>query len=243
MVDRIKGVLLCGGEGTRLRPLTFAMNKHLVRVGDKPMAEYPLLKMIEAGIREVLIVCGGEKFAGLVRYFGSGKRWNVEITYKIQDEVGGIAQALGLARSFIDGCKVLVLLGDNIWNADISSHVELFRQSSYEKCLLFSTSVKNPGEYGVLQYDEKTGSAIDVLEKPKDPPSNDILAGIYLYGPEVFDIIKTLKPSQRNELEISDVNRYYLRGRMAKVVKLTGFWKDCGKFDSLKEAEALLSDD
>lgn len=231
----LKGVLLCGGEGTRLRPLTEVVNKHLVRVIDRPMAEYPLLRMIEAGIDDILIVTGGENFAGVCKYFGSGSKWKIRINYAVQDRAGGIAEALGLARTFAGKDKIMVCLGDNIWSMNLSTVLGC----KFPDCLLFSIQSKTPERFGVLEFD-RNGSAIDVIEKPQEFISDRILAGIYIYGPGVFDIIKDLKPSGRGELEISDVNRYYVIRGDARIIEMDGWWTDCGSIDTLLQAEELI---
>lgn len=230
-----KGVLLCGGEGTRLRPLTEVVNKHLVRVLDRPMAEYPLLKMVEAGIKEILIVTGGENFAGVCKYFGSGSKWAIKINYAIQDKAGGIAEALSLAKTFVGNSNLLVCLGDNIWNMNISEHVDRF---PFCDCVLFTIITKTPERFGVIKYEH--GIPVDVIEKPKDLVSTEAVAGIYCYKPDVFNVINDLKPSARGELEISDVNRHYVKGKSAHIVAMTGWWSDCGSVDTLLQAEELL---
>lgn len=236
-MSKIKGVLLCGGEGTRLRPLTYATNKHLVRVGTKPMIDYPLYKMLEAGIDNIHVVTGGENYQGVVKYLGSGSRWGIRITYSIQDASGGIAQALSLAEPFVDKSKCLVILGDNIFNANIKYVVETFaNDQEKESAVLFRQSSKTPERFGVLQYNDQ-GIVQDIVEKPKVPPSNDILVGIYMYTPDVFDKIRSIKPSGRGELEITDVNREYVKRKTAHVFDLAGEWTDCGTFDTLLKAE------
>ena len=236
---KIKGVLLCGGEGTRLRPMTEVINKHLIRVYDRPMAEYPLLKMIEAGVDEVLIVSGGENFAAVVKYFGSGKKWNINITHAIQDQAGGIAEALGLAKSFVGQNFVMVCLGDNIWTMDLRSEVV---SHDWPECTLFSCESNTPERFGVLKFNDQ-GRAIDVIEKPKEFISNQILAGIYVFGPSVFEVIAVLKPSERGELEISDVNKYYIRSGKARIVQMDGWWSDCGTIETLLQTEEKIKND
>lgn len=233
----LKGVLLCGGEGTRLRHLTEVVNKHLVRVHDKPMAEYPLLKMIEAGCKEILIVTGGENFASLVKYFGSGHKWSIRINYAIQDHAGGIAEALGMARTFVGASKMLVCLGDNIWNMNIKTFVAGY----FWDCTLFSIHSDTPERFGVLKYHDK--DVIDVIEKPKEFVSNDVLTGIYCFDYGVFSVIDELKPSARGELEISDVNRHYIQAGLARIIPMTGYWSDCGSIESLIAAERLIKND
>ena len=238
----MKGVLLCGGEGTRLRPFTEVVNKHLIRVHTLPMSEYPLLKMIEAGIEDILIVSGGENFAAVVKYFGSGKKWNVTITHAIQDSAGGIAQALGLAKHFVGRDKVLVILGDNLFNMSLRNEVKSFNEAVIYKALLFSITSETPERFGVLKFD-KQGNVVDVIEKPTTYVSDCILSGIYMYTSHVFDVISQITPSHRNELEITDVNSYYIRDGSAKVVKMSGWWTDCGKIETLLKAEELIKHD
>jgi glucose-1-phosphate thymidylyltransferase len=238
----MKGVLLCGGEGTRLKPLTDVVNKHLIRIVDRPMAQYPLEKMIECGIREFLIVTGGENFAGIVKYFGSGHKWGVSIHYAIQDKAGGIAEALGLAKSFTGQDNIMVVLGDNFWTGDISHIVDHFDSGLSGGCALFAITVKCPEHYGVFIYENAI--AVDMIEKPKgQAPSNKAATGIYIYGPDVFSVIDQIKPSDRGEREITDVNRFYLNRGLADVHYLPGPWYDCGQFETLLAAEQRILND
>jgi glucose-1-phosphate thymidylyltransferase len=238
----IKGVLLCGGEGTRLLPLTLSVNKHLLRVGNLPMVEYPLRKMIQAGINNIHVIVGGENYPAVVKYLGSGVKWNVRITYSIQDRSGGIAEALGMAEPFIGKDKMLVILGDNIFDDSLVEPVQDFiKTEGLMKSFLFPYLSDHPEKFGCIVI--KDGKYIDVIEKPIEPPSRLILTGIYLYTSYVFDIIKTLKPSVRNELEITDVNRLYIQSGLAEFYHLTGRWTDCGTFESLKVAEAQVKED
>lgn len=233
----VKGVLLCGGEGTRLRPLTHSVNKHLIRVGQLPMVEYPLRSMIGAGVKNFHVVVGGENYPAVIKYLGSGSRWGVRITYSIQDTSGGIAEALGMAEPFVGKDKMLVVLGDNIFNLDLKEYVTYFSKSDKEReAVLFSRFSKTPERFGVLKYDLQ-GRAEDVIEKPRDFISDKILVGIYMFTPDVFDIIKTLKPSERGELEITDVNRLYIKFGYSKIVNFEEDWTDCGTFDTLADAE------
>jgi len=237
----IKGVLLAGGEGTRLRPLTIATNKHLLRVGKLPMIQHPLSKMIEAGIVDIHVVTGGENYQGVVKYLGSGSQWGVKISYSIQDNAGGIAEALGLARAFIGDDRMLVILGDNVFTMSLKKQVAEFRDNMAEcKAILFVDKSDTPNRFGVLKYD-RGGNIVDILEKPKKAPSRDIVTGIYMYTPDVFQVIKTLKPSGRGELEITDVNRTYIQTKRLKIVHMSGDWTDCGTFDTLLKAESQVS--
>lgn len=241
----MKGILLCGGEGTRLRPFTEVVNKHLIRVGRYPMAEYPLRSMIAAGIREFMIVVGGDNFAGVVKYFGSGRKWNIRISYAIQDEPGGIAQALGLCESFAGGDKILVCLGDNVWTMPLTDQLADFDKGA----MFFATHSDNWNRFGVLKFKDSrvrsNGTELfdmeDVIEKPSKFVSSYVLAGIYAFGWEVFEFIHELKPSARGELEIADINRRYIQAGAARVMMMTGKWSDCGTIDSLLQAEEFLN--
>ena len=241
MVARIKGVLLCGGEGTRLRPMTSVINKHLIRVVDFPMAEWPLFKMIESGIQDIMIVTGGENFAAVVKYFGSGVKWGCRFVYAIQDKAGGIAQALSLAEKFIGHDKMMVCLGDNLWNMNIKDYVNNFHTAPTDSAGLFIIQSDTPERFGVLQFGQD--GPVDVIEKPKKFVSNWVVAGVYLYGHEVFKIIKDLHPSLRGELEITAVNRFYIKSGKARIIRMSGWWSDCGTIDSLMQTEELIKND
>jgi len=236
--DELRGVVLAGGTGSRLFPLTKVTNKHLLPVGHEPMIFHPIKKLIEAGIREILIVTGTEHMGAIVGLLGSGKDFGCEFTYRVQDEAGGIAQALGLARRFGRGGRLAVILGDNIFESSIAAFADSFRaQASGAKILL--QEVHDPGRYGVAVTEGKRVAKI--IEKPKDPPSNLAVTGIYFYDQDVFEVIRTLKPSGRGELEITDVNNAYIaRGDLTFDV-LPGWWTDAGTFESLKHANELAT--
>jgi glucose-1-phosphate thymidylyltransferase len=241
-MSEVKGVLLCGGEGTRLYPLTKVANKHLQRIGKKVMLDYPFEKMIEAGIKKFHIIVGGENWAQVPKYLGSGKDRGVDISYSIQDKAGGIAEAIGLAETFAGNDKILTILGDNLFDMSLRTEVKLFAESDNpSESKLFSRRVKDPSRFGVLTRNE-TGQLKDIVEKPKEYLSDEILTGIYMYTPDVFDIIRTIQPSARGELEVSDLNRWYIQGGCASVVDMTGNWTDCGTFESLAEAERIVSE-
>jgi glucose-1-phosphate thymidylyltransferase len=229
----MKGVVLAGGLGTRLRPLTSITNKHLLPVYNKPMIYYPIGMLVEAGITDILIVTGGNNAGDFLRLIGNGEDFGLSrIHYAYQKGEGGIAQALGLAREFVGGDKVVVVLGDNILQNGIKKGVAAFsRQRNGSRILL--KSVEHPWEYGIAEVE---GDKIKrIIEKPKEPPTDLAVIGVYMYSPDVFDIVKTLKPSARGELEITDVNNVYIaRGEMEYEI-VDGWWLDAGE-----DHEALL---
>ena len=235
----MKGVILAGGLGTRMRPLTNVTNKHLLPVYDRPMIFFPLQTLVDAGIRDILIVTGGNSSGDFLRLIGNGSAFGLSyVNYAYQKGEGGIAEALGLAEHFIGGDKVAVVLGDNIFQENIAPHVRAFeRQREGAKILI--KKVPDPERFGVASIEN--GRVTRIAEKPRRPKSNTIVTGIYLYDSQVFKIIKTLKPSGRGELEITDVNnRYIEQGQMTYGV-LKGFWSDCGTFDSLLHASQLVA--
>lgn len=235
----MKGVILAGGLGTRMRPLTNVTNKHLLPVYDRPMIFFPLQTLVDAGIRDILIVTGGNSSGDFLRLIGNGSAFGLSyVNYAYQKGEGGIAEALGLAEHFIGGDKVAVVLGDNIFQENIAPHVRAFeRQQEGAKILI--KKVPDPERFGVASL--QGGRVTRIEEKPRRPKSNTIVTGIYLYDSQVFKIIKTLKPSGRGELEITDVNnRYIQQGQMTYGV-LKGFWSDCGTFDSLLRASRLIA--
>ena len=203
----MKGVILAGGTGSRLFPLTKVTNKHLLPVGRKPMIFHPIEKMIEAGITEILIVTGIEHMGHVVGLLGSGKDFGCRFTYKVQDEAGGIAQALALAENFVHGDSLCVILGDNIFEDSMVEFVKDYAvQGSGAKIIL--KEVPDPERFGVAELDGDR--IVNIFEKPEKPVSNWIVTGIYFYDSDVFSIIRTLKPSERGEYEITDVNNHYI---------------------------------
>ncbi|MBI2658439.1 NTP transferase domain-containing protein [Candidatus Woesearchaeota archaeon] len=230
----MRGVILAGGFGSRLGLLTRITNKHLLPVYDKPMIFYPLQKLLDAGIKDILIVSGPEYSGHFLRLLGSGREFGVRFTYEIQDEAGGIAQALGLAEGFADGNNVAVILGDNIFEDNLSNEINSFTAGAK----LFLKEVADANRFGVAQI--SGNKIIGIEEKPKKPKSSYAVTGLYLYDFRVFDIIKSLKPSSRGELEITDVNNHYIKdGKMSySIVK--GFWSDAGTYDSLLRASTLV---
>jgi glucose-1-phosphate thymidylyltransferase len=236
----LRGVVLAGGTGSRLFPLTKVTNKHLLPVGREPMIFHPVKKLVEAGIHEILIVTGTEHMGDVVGLLGSGKDFGCEFTYRVQDEAGGIAQALGLARRFGRGGRLAVILGDNIFERSIASFAQAYReQPSGAKVLV--QEVDDPGRYGVAEIEGNR--VVRIVEKPKQPKTRLAVTGIYFYDETVHDVIASLKPSARGELEITDVNNAYIaRGDLTFDV-LPGWWTDAGTFESLARANELLRAD
>jgi glucose-1-phosphate thymidylyltransferase len=236
----MRGVILAGGLGTRLRPLTLVTNKHLLPVYDRPMVYYPIQCLLNAGIDEILLVTGGEHAGDFLKLLGNGRSLGIrDLHYTYQEGEGDIADALKLAEDFADGGKIVVVLGDNIIEKNIKHAVaDFFTQRSGGKILL--QEVPDPHRFGVARMDGD--KVVEIIEKPKDPPSNLAVTGIYMYDNDVFDFARNLKPSARGELEITDVNNAYLeRGDLTASV-LDGWWTDAGTFDSLLRAGRLVAD-
>lgn len=231
----MKGIVLAGGTGSRLFPLTKVTNKHLLPVGDKPMIYYPIEKLLEVGIEEILIVTGTDHMGDVVNLLGSGKDFGCRFTYKVQDEAGGIAQALGLAENFAGDDPVVVILGDNIFEHSLGEAMENY---AGEGAQILIQEVHDPQRYGVAELDGD--KVISIEEKPSDPKSNYAVTGIYFFDSSVYECIKTLKPSGRGELEITDVNNYYIRKGLMKSTVLNGWWTDAGTHESLRHANKLV---
>ncbi|MBI3615655.1 MAG: NTP transferase domain-containing protein [Candidatus Omnitrophica bacterium] len=237
----MKGVILAGGLGSRLRPLTNVTNKHLLPIYDRPMIFYPLQTLVEAGIRDILIVTGGSNAGDFLRLIGNGAAFGLKhVNYTYQKGEGGIAEALGLAEHFADGEKLVVILGDNIVQRSVASFVEAFKRQPLGAKILIK-KVPDPERFGVVVFDK--GRVLKIEEKPKKPKSGFIVTGIYMYDAQVFEIIKTLKPSNRGEMEITDVNNAYIRRKQMTCGFLQGWWSDCGTFDSLLGASQLVAKD
>jgi glucose-1-phosphate thymidylyltransferase len=233
----IRGIVLAGGKGTRLGELTKITNKHLLPIGPLPMIYYPLKKIIGAGIRDVMLVSGTEHMGDFVELLGSGRGHNCSLTYRVQDEAGGIAQALGLAETYCAGSRSLVILGDNIFHASVRAILKE-ADAHPDWAWVGLKQVPDPGRYGVAQLQGKR--VVGIEEKPKKPKSEFAVIGVYIYPADVFEVIRTLKPSARGELEITDVNSYYLRqGRLGYTI-LEGYWTDAGTLDSLAYANQLV---
>jgi glucose-1-phosphate thymidylyltransferase len=235
----MKGVILAGGLGTRLHPLTKVTNKHLLPVYDKPMIYYPIQTLINAGIDDILIVTGGNNAGDFLKLLGNGKEFGLKhMNYTYQEGEGGIAEALRLAEFFASGDKICVVLGDNVIEKNIRKAVENFRNQK-EGAKILLKEVPDPQRFGVA---ELSGDRIvGIEEKPRDPKSRYAVIGIYLFDQEVFDIIKTLKPSGRGELEITDVNNRYIEKGMMTWDILEGWWTDAGTFESLLRANQMVA--
>jgi glucose-1-phosphate thymidylyltransferase len=233
----MRGIVLAGGKGTRLGELTKVTNKHLLPVGSYPMVYHPLKKLVGAGVREVMLVSGTEHMGDFVELLGSGRGMGCSLTYRVQDEAGGIAQALGLAELFSRGQRSVVILGDNIFRDPLAGLLAEANERP-EMAWVALKQVHDPSRYGVAEL--KGRQVVGIEEKPADPKSDYAVVGIYVYPPDVFDVVKTLKPSGRGELEITDVNRYYLECRRLGYTVLDGYWTDAGTFDSLDTANELV---
>ena len=230
----MKGVLLAGGTGSRLLPLTKVTNKHLLPVYNKPMIYYPLETLKSMGIKDIMIVSGPEHCGHILNLLGSGRNQGLNLSYEIQDEAGGIAQALGLAKNFAGNEDIAVILGDNIFQD--SFDIKNFKEGAR----VFIKEVNDPKRFAVAEIE---GNKIkNMEEKPENPKSNYAVTGLYIYDNKVFDIIKTLKPSGRGELEITDVNNAYVQQGKMSFSMLDGYWSDAGTFESLHRASTIVKE-
>lgn len=228
----MKGIILAGGTGSRLKPLTNVMNKNLLPVGNKPMLEYPIEKLVEAGIKEICVVTGAEHMGAVVDLCRSGKQYDCDITYKVQEKPGGIAQAIGLAEKFAAGDDICVLLGDNLFDASLTEPRKCFER--VDGAVVLIKDVTDPERFGVVEY--KNLKPYRIIEKPVNAPSSHAVIGVYFYPNDVFQIIPKLKPSARGELEVSDINQTYIDNNRLTVSKIEGFWIDAGNHQAYKEA-------
>ena len=238
----MKGVILAGGKGTRLYPLTYATSKHLLPIYDQPMIFYPIKTLVEAGVDEILIVTGGPHAGHYVRVLKNGEGLGLKnLSYAYQEESGGIAQAIALAEDFADNDSICVILGDNTTDADISKTVEDFNQGA----LIFLKKYENKNKlkrFGVPVFDNSGQKIVKVEEKPDSPQSSYAQTGLYLYDKTVFDKIRSLKPSNRGELEVSDLNTLYAEKSQLYWAELEGFWSDAGTFSSLYQSSKYWAD-
>jgi len=237
----MKGVILSGGKATRLRPLTWVTNKHLLPVYNKPMIFYPLEAMARAGIKEVLLVTGPEHAGSFLNLLRSGKEFGLRLSYEIQEEAKGLAHALSFAEAFADEGKILVILGDNIFTDNLLKTVKNFERQKRGAKVLAQKMPTDCCQYGVIELNKK-GKVISIEEKPKQPKSDLAQTGIYLYDNQVFKFIKKLQPSKRGELEITDLNNCYVEQGTMTCEIMKGWWVDAGtSFDELLRANNLVA--
>jgi glucose-1-phosphate thymidylyltransferase len=233
----MKGIVLAGGKGTRLYPLTKVTNKHLLPVGKEPMIYNPIRQLVSAGIKEILIVTSTEHMGDIVNLLGSGKEFGVDFTYKVQETSGGIADALRLGENFANKDRIIVVLGDNIAVRSIKPSVDNFnKQKNGARVLL--KEVSDPTRYGIAALDEE--KIVEIDEKPGTPKTNFAVIGYYMYDEKVFDFIKRQKPSERGEYEITDINNEYIKLGEMEYDILNGDWTDAGTFESLQIANQML---
>lgn len=230
----MKGVILAGGLGTRLYPLTKVTNKHLLPVYNKPMIFYPIETLVKAGIRDIMVVTGGPHCGHFLSILKNGHELGIKhLEYAYQENEGGIAQALSLAREFADKDRCTVILGDNTTDYDLGSDVKEFTGGA----MVFLKEVLDPERFGVPVFDKNNQEKItEIIEKPTNPPNNFAVTGLYIYDSRVFDFINQIKPSGRGELEITDVNNHYAEEGNLRYKTMSGFWRDAGTFDTLLEA-------
>lgn len=223
-----KGIILCGGKGTRMLPATKVMNKHLIPVLNEPMVLFPLRTLLDMGVEDILIVSGGNHIGAIADFLGDGKMYGANFTYKVQAEAGGIAQALLLAEGFVDD-EMVVILGDNYFEKAPEGHIT--------KWGILTKEVDDPKRFGVYDPIEDR-----IVEKPENPPSNQAVTGMYFYGKEVFDFIKNLEPSARGEMEITDVNNWMLENHICFVAPYKDFWSDMGTPESMYNTIKFLKE-
>lgn len=233
----MKGIILSGGSATRLRPCTKVTSKQLLPVYNRPMIYYPLNTLIKAGIKEILIIVAPERAGDYLNLLGSGKEFGVKFTYEVQDKPEGLAQAFIIGETFIDNDSVCMILGDNIFEDDLAEDVKSFKSGAK----VFAKQVKDPERFGIVEFDADM-KAISIEEKPAQPKSNYCVTGMYVYDHRVVEVAKNLKPSARGELEITDVNKWYLEQGELEVAMIDGAWIDTGTFDSLLEAQNLAKE-
>lgn len=236
---KMKGIILAGGTGTRLLPMTKITNKHLLPVYDKPMIYYPIATFVNAGITDILVVTGAESAGDFMNLLGDGSEFGVEFTYKLQRGSGGIAEALSLGRNFMTSSKdaVAVMLGDNIFEDDFSEEIKAYDEEHY-RAKVFLKEVKDPKRFGVASIEDDR--IVKIVEKPEKPETKLAVTGLYLYNNAVWHIINNLKPSERNELEITDVNNWYVDKGLMTYSMVKGFWSDAGTPESLYFASSFV---
>ncbi|HWE58221.1 MAG TPA: sugar phosphate nucleotidyltransferase [Solirubrobacteraceae bacterium] len=236
----MKGVVLAGGKATRLRPLTKVTNKHLLPIYDKPLIYYPLQAMARAGIRDVVVITNPEHAGHFIQLLGSGREFGLKLAYELQEEAGGLAQAVSLAESFVGREKMLVLLGDNIFTQDLRPSVERF-SAEQRGAVIFGVQMEHPEQYGVIEMDGDR--VVGIEEKPSAPKSNVVQTGIYMYDEHVWEHLKGLTPSARDELEITDLNNIYVNAGAMRCETLDGYWIDAGtSHDELLAANIAVAE-
>ena len=235
----MKGVILSGGKGTRLYPLTKVINKNILPIYDKPLIYYPILTLRDAGIEEILIISGPGHAGQFLDLLGSGKELGVKLTYDIQEEPKGIAHGLSIAEDFADEGPIALILGDNLYEENLREAVNDFEKNP-QGAKIFLHQVPDPERFGVVEF--KGDKIIGIEEKPQKPKSNWMVTGFYLYDNRVFDVIRRLKPSPRGEYEVTDVNKQYLKDGNLSYYKIKGEWIDAGTFDSLLRANNLMAE-
>jgi glucose-1-phosphate thymidylyltransferase len=233
----MKGVILAGGLGTRLYPLTKATNKHLLPVGQEPMIFHPIRQLVDAGIDQILVVTSTDHMGDVVRCLGSGEDFNCGLTYRVQERPGGIAHALSLAEDFVGGDRLCVFLADNVFQRTILPYAEAFRTQRVGARVVLK-QVPDPQHFGVAALDER--QVLEIQEKPRQPKSNYAVLGLYFYDATVFDHIRRIEPSARGELEITAVNNRYIERSLLEYDLCEGEWTDAGTFESYQQANALL---
>lgn len=233
----MKGIILAGGLGSRLHPLTKATNKHLLPVGSEPMLYHPLRQLVSAGIEDILVITSTQHMGDVVRCLGSGEEFTCELSYKVQEQAGGIAHALALAEDFSGGQKICVILGDNIFEYSIKPYTDTYRKQATGAHVLLK-EVGDPERYGVAALDEY--QVIEIEEKPQKPKSPYAVVGLYYYDEQIFDIIRSIDTSSRGELEITSVNNIYIEKNQLKYSICRGRWTDAGTFESLFEANKIM---
>lgn len=237
MLENMKGIVLAGGSATRLRPCTKITSKQLLPVYNRPMIYYPLNTLIKAGIKDILIIISPDYAGHFLNLLGSGKEFGARFTYEIQDEPRGLADAFMIGEHFIGDDDVTMILGDNIFEDDLSEHIKSFKRGGR----VFAREVADPERFGIVEFDNEM-NAISIEEKPKNPKSNYCVTGLYVYDNKVIEIAKSLEPSPRGEIEITDINNQYLKRKELDVRKIEGAWLDAGTFDSYLEAQILAKE-
>lgn len=233
----MKGIILSGGSGTRLRPLTKITSKQLLPIYHRPMIYYPLNTLIKAGVKEILIIVAPERAGDYLNLLGSGKEFGVKFTYEIQDKPEGLAQAFIIGETFIGNEDVVMILGDNIFEDDFTEDIKSFKSGAK----IFAKEVSDPERFGVVKFDENM-KAEKIIEKPQEYLSNFAVTGLYVYDKRVIEVAKNMKASNRGELEITDVNNWFLEKNELEVAKVNGEWLDAGTFDSLLKAQNFAKD-